>query len=333
MKVKISLCLLLFSFGVYSQNYSLKILERPYVELENGTILCKDSILRRAYFTLDEPISVLNEEIDSIFIVDLKVIHIGLGTKKSKEFDLFVPLSCPIKKLKTDTTGFSISYEVTGEVGKRKVVIQWKGVRPDYSYSDNDAINLQVIIDEENNTVSYAYGKLLPFLDLILSVWVNNRQLSIYFVDNLKGFNDVKYNVQYINKDYFEPHDFVLNSAVFTGGPFSDIFIASKTPFDLDDIEIKEGLVFEMGLYPNSVAELNEPSIVIYPNPASENLYIKCGDIEIDEIVITDQIGREILKTAGNNHLPIHHLIPGLYYVSLYCKRKFLVSSPFYKVD
>lgn len=316
MPIKILFFLLLIPCCSYSQNYTLKILEQPYQELNDATILCKDTIPRRKYFTLEEPMSVFNEQVDSIFIVDLKVLHICLGNKKSKEFDMFVPLSCPIKKLKIDTTGFTISYKITGEVGKRKLIIQWKGVRPDYTYSASDAINLQVIIDEENNTISYAYGKLLPFLDLILSVWGNNRQLSIYFVDNLKGFNDVKYSVKYIQKDFFEPHDFVLNSAFFSGGPFSDSFIASKTPFDLDDIEIKEGLVFEMGIAPNSMAEIIKPSIVIYPNPASKELHILSEE--------SMKTYYEILNTAGvtkqsgiieNNFINIEQLGSGLHFL------------------
>lgn len=332
-KVKILLCLLLFSFGVYSQNYSLKILERPYQELENANILCKDSIPRRTYFTLDTPISVLNEEVDSIFIVDLKVLHIGLGNKNSKEFDMFVPLSCPIKKLKIDSTGFSISYIVTGEVGKRKVVIQWKGVRPDYSYSDNDAINLQVIIDEEKNTVSYTYGKLLPFFELILSVWTNNRQLSIYFVDDIQSLNDVKFDVKYIAKSILPPHDFAINTAYITGGAFNDFYVSSKIPYDHDGIEIAEGLNFIIGEDINSsVQEHNEIKTTLYPNPASNELFILSEQ--------ATKTNYEVFNTSGiklqsgfikNNTINIEQLSPGLHVLKWMTESGEVRVGKFYK--
>ena len=315
MKLNLLSILMLVNLAVCAQDYSLAILEQPYRELEDATILCKDTIPKRVYFTLEEPIHVLQEEIDSIFIMDFKTIHIGFGKKKSKEIDLFFPLSCPIKKVKNDSVGFSISYKIEGEVGKRKVTIQWKGVRPDYTYSEFDAINLQVIIDEEHNTVSYAYGKVLPFIELILSVWINDRQLSLYFVDNMKGYHDAKYEVNYIGKDIFAPHLMQLNTVYFSGGQFDENFITSKTPFDLDDIEIKEGLVFEIGEKTSAVIdELNNEKTKIHPNPASSALYISSKEAIKTHYEIFDLNG--VLEQRGNienNTINIEQLSPGLH--------------------
>jgi hypothetical protein len=332
MPSKILLFLLLLPYGGYAQNYSLKILEQPYRELNDASILCKDTIPKRAYFTLDEPLHVLQEEIDSIFIMDFKTIHIGFGKKKSKEIDLFFPLSCPIKKVKNDSVGFSISYKIEGEVGKRKVTIQWKGVRPDYTYSEFDAINLQVIIDEEHNTVSYAYGKVLPFIELILSVWINDRQLSLYFVDDMKGYHDAKYKVNYIRKDIFAPHLMQLNTAYFTGGQFDENFITSKTPYSLDDVEIKEGLVFEMGEKTILGAyNLQYSSISIYPNPAFQTLYINTENVDIDSIIVLDLTGKIVLRGKSTDEIPVDILQPGLYLISFFKQNRKIKTLSFIK--
>ncbi|MBK8848858.1 MAG: T9SS type A sorting domain-containing protein [Saprospiraceae bacterium] len=294
MKLATIILFVLLINGLSAQEYTLNYNNLGYNELKDEIVLCKDSIPRRKYFLLEHPIKLFNEVIDSVFILDWNVIHIGLGNKKSREFDLYTPLNCPIKKIKNveDFEGFTIGYKTFGEPGKQKLVIQWKGINPKINFSENDDINLQIIIDEEKNTLTYSYGELLPFFELIITVWTNNRQLSLYFVDDMKSFNELEFDVKYIAKSILPPHDFAVNSAYFTGGAFNDYFISSKTPFNHDGIEIAEGLNFIIGEDINSsVQELNEIKTTLYPNPASNELFI------ISEQAI--KTNYEIYNTSG----------------------------------
>ena len=317
MKSLIALPILLFIFKLNAQDYTLHYNNDGYKELDNELILCKDSIPRHKYFLLEHPIKLFNEVIDSVFILDWNVIHIGLGNKNSREFDLFTPFNCPIKKVKNagDGEGFTIGYKTLGEPGKQRLVIQWKGISPKLNFSQNDDINLQIIIDEEKNTLTYAYGKLLPFVELIFTVWTNNRQLALYFVDDIKGFNDVKFDVKYIARDIFAPYDFVINTAYFTGEAFNDYFISSKTPFDHDGIEIAEGLNFIIGEeITSSVNEINEHNFTIFPNPALNELNILSKEpIETSYEILNASGLKEQCGSIENNTINLEQLSPGLH--------------------
>lgn len=317
MKLVVVTIFVLFFINLNAQDYTLHYNNDGYKELDNELILCKDSIPRHKYFLLEHPIKLFNEVIDSVFILDWNVIHIGLGNKKSKEFDLFTPFNCPIKKVKNagDGEGFTIGYKTFGEPGKQRLVIQWKGISPKLNFSQNDDINLQIIIDEEKNTLTYAYGKLLPFVELIFTVWTNNRQLALYFVDDIKGFNDVKFDVKYIARDILAPHNFVINTAYFTGGAFNDYFVSSKIPFNHDGIEIAEGLNFIIGEeITSSVNEINEHNFTIFPNPALNELNILSKEpIETSYEILNASGLKEQCGSIENNTINLEQLSPGLH--------------------
>ena len=56
--------------------YNLVYTNTEYIELTNPIILCQDSIGTRHYFKLDNPIKILNDEVDSIFIMNWSNLHI-----------------------------------------------------------------------------------------------------------------------------------------------------------------------------------------------------------------------------------------------------------------
>lgn len=319
-----------------AQEYNLNYNYDGYIELDDEIILCRDSIPRHKNFLLEHPIKLFNEVIDSVFILDWNVIHIGLGNKKSKEFDLYTPLNCPIKKVKNveDFEGFTIGYKTFGEPGKQILVIQWKGINPKINYSENDNINLQIIIDEEKNTLTYSYGDLLPFFELIITVWTNNRQLSLYFVDDMEGFNDVEFDVKYIAKSILPPHDFAINTAYFTGGSFNDYFISSKTPYDHDGIEITEGLNFIIGeVIKSPTQELININTPLYPNPVSYELHIMSEDLMKPNYEIYNTSGK-LLKsgTIQNNTINVEEISPGLHLLKWVTERGAVNVGKFVKL-
>ena len=74
-------------------------------------------------------------------------------------------------------------------------------------------------------------------------------------------------------------------------------------------------------------ADVNSPSlnadiITIYPNPATENLYINPQGVSINEIRISDVQGREIkmLVPLGNQseiNVPLSDIVPGMYFIQM----------------
>ncbi len=80
-------------------------------------------------------------------------------------------------------------------------------------------------------------------------------------------------------------------------------------------------------LTPNSVEELNNTQVAVYPNPASD--YIIIPDIEFKEIRIVSSIGTEVIQPVASNNsgkIDISTLIPGLYFVIIDGK-----TTPFIK--
>lgn len=64
----------------------------------------------------------------------------------------------------------------------------------------------------------------------------------------------------------------------------------------------------------------NEPSLIIYPNPATNilNVQINSSDGEANSIIIVDRNGREIYRKANveeKMHLDIASFAPGIYFI------------------
>lgn len=66
----------------------------------------------------------------------------------------------------------------------------------------------------------------------------------------------------------------------------------------------------------------NDPvaeTIVVYPNPCSDQLYYSCSDLNIlKQIRLQNSFGQEVLTVTGgfNGHLDVSYLDPGFYFIS-----------------
>lgn len=68
-------------------------------------------------------------------------------------------------------------------------------------------------------------------------------------------------------------------------------------------------------------------SIRIYPNPASEKLFIK-ADFMIDAIDIYDMVGRKVLhQTTNNNQVNVDFLVTGNYLLKCKSGNQFYTFS------
>ncbi len=88
----------------------------------------------------------------------------------------------------------------------------------------------------------------------------------------------------------------------------------------------------DMGCYEYGMSESIYSSenndFVIYPNPANE--YVEIPGFNIDETVVFDLSGREILKEKGKNIINVSGLFPGIYFMKIKIKDN-IISKKFIK--
>ena len=56
-------------------------------------------------------------------------------------------------------------------------------------------------------------------------------------------------------------------------------------------------------------------AINIYPNPTQDQINIKSSSL-LKEIIVKDNYGKEVLRTTNYQNINVHHLMPGIYFVS-----------------
>jgi len=85
--------------------------------------------------------------------------------------------------------------------------------------------------------------------------------------------------------------------------------------------------VFSFTSYPNALDSLNDESrTLIYPNPASNYLFIK-SDKEVSKVEISDFFGKLLLSTKGINDINILQWPKGIYFVRIYLEDKFITKK------
>ncbi len=259
--------------------YNLVYTNTEYIELTNPIILCQDSIGTRHYFKLDNPIKILNDEVDSIFIMNWSNLHIGLGNSKNKEFDLFVPLNTALRKktISSDTIGFSISYQIFGNLGDRIIIIQWKNVKPKQTAEDHDMFNVQLIINEKDGSVSYLFGKMPPFINTLLSLFFQGRNLALYFIDDFKSFSSSKNEIYYVGQNWDDDSIIEIEKFKLLNSTFSDESHSVYMHYDHSGADLSSGYLFKFSLLgPLNNDDINSDSYVVYPNPTLN--YLKIND-------------------------------------------------------
>lgn len=307
----------------FSQNkvLSLEITETPYIELKNPIYLCRDSIGIKHNFTIDESIVILDNEIDSFFIMNWSNLHLGLGHKKIKEADLFVPINTALRKEinANDTIGFSISYEITGEIGKRLIKVQWKDVKPKVTVAPNDVFNVQMIIDESDQSVSYHFGNMPAYFNTIFSLFGQGRSLALYFIDNFTSLSAKRIEIYCITPSIQDNKNLVLKKFILLDGQFYDELYSPYLAYDHPNANLNFGKKYKFYLRLNTSTlnnEISNSQLHISPNPATDliNLYsnkYSSGAYEIFNISgLVEANG-----TIESNQVNIESLPAGLHFV------------------
>ena len=312
-----TICLIQTSLSAQTQYLKLDYTTEPYLELENSIVLCQDSIGLRHHFTLDVPMEILGEEVDSFYIFNWSNLHLALGNKKSKECDLFVPINTGLRREinEEDSIGFSISYEITGEIGHRVIKVQWKNVKPLQTAEDHDRYNVQMIIDEKDGSVSYHFGEMPPFINTLFSLFFQDRNLALYFIDDFKSLSSPKNEIYYVGQNWHD--DSIIEIEIFKllNSKFSDEAHSVYMHYDHTGADLQSGYLFTFSvLDPLQNEEIFPVVYRTYPNPASTELYILSQEpiktyYEIFDITgVSEQRG-----IIENNTINIEQLSPGLH--------------------
>lgn len=80
--------------------------------------------------------------------------------------------------------------------------------------------------------------------------------------------------------------------------------------------------------YGTSIALVDPALMAVYPNPAHEQFTIQSNSVEINEIVVFDLLGKEVLHTeALNNHCTVNisHLPAGLYILKIHSENQAII--------
>ena len=297
--------------------YYLVYNNTEYIELSNPIFLCQDSIGTHHYFKLNNPIKILSDDVDSIFIMNWSNLHIGLGNSEKKEFDLFVPINTALikKTISSDTLGFSISYQIFGNQGERVIIIQWKNVKPVQTSEDHDRFNVQLIINEKNGSVSYHYGKMPSFINTLLSLFFQGRNLALYFIDDFKSFSSPKNEIYYVGQNWHD--DSIIEIEIFKllNSKFSDEAHSVYMHYDHTGADLQSGYLFTFSILdPVQNEEIFPVVYRTYPNPASTELYISSKEAIKTHYEIFDLNGvAEQRGIIENSTINIEQLSPGLH--------------------
>ncbi len=80
--------------------------------------------------------------------------------------------------------------------------------------------------------------------------------------------------------------------------------------------------------YGSAVALVDPSLVAVFPNPAHEQFFIQSNSIEINEIILFDLTGREVLRTEAINNqcsLNISHLTAGLYILKIHSENQAVI--------
>ncbi len=128
-------------------------------------------------------------------------------------------------------------------------------------------------------------------------------KVSIYMPDNVAGKREVK---QYFNMQIINYKSISANEDTISLNPISDSALV---------YEYKSGI---------NTANLKHTNLEIYPNPAKNNIYIKADNTLIENITISDIVGRAVYQSVNNSSseitVPVSTLPSGLYFMDVMTK-------------
>lgn len=296
--------LLLFINNIFSQELPLKVdvLDEQYVELDSTAIVVmKDSIPSEGLnITFSQPINLFGESIDSFFFIE-EILYLIAGNKKNEELDVF----CPVETANNDSLPYSVSYTISGDLGKRILTIQWKNFFTEEQI-EFDFVNYQIRIDEANQTLDYIYGPSSGKIDAILAL--DEIPLIIGIFDDMANLDEDEVDVYYVGGSLINPRlkyqKDVEEVDEFTG-PFP------KYPKANTVIRFSKNIVATKDLSLNKTR--------LKKNIITDKIEIET-EVEISKISIMNSSGITMLSDksrSGNFEYNIFTYAKGIYFIKM----------------
>lgn len=160
-----------------------------------------------------------------------------------------------------------------------------------------------------NCEVSYVGGVLFDVLEsTVCSVTGSGTLLT-----PLETFDNV-YKLSYHHtRDYYVADTFLTTVHLIEVKWVSEVENAVLASMLWNDLDSQTVAVFRSSASSAATAELKESTIILYPNPAADLVYLS---EEVDEYTVTDQLGRIVLTGKGTV-IDVNNLAKGSYRVRL----------------
>ena len=258
-----------------------------YAELSNSTSLSGSM----PAIPIPFPFTLLGTTNDTVFLMFANV-----KISNSSNSPIFTPFGA-------DIVNGTKSYEVSGAAGQRILKVQYKNMNFGHDFNVSDTINYQVWFFEEGNAIEVHFGSSV----ILNPVW------SYYY--NEGG--------PYIGVYHFigtTSHNFTLK-----GNPASPV--ADTTTGNRLQGTPASGQVYRFEQQPNSIQEVLQSSVVVYPNPSNGSFYIGTDKHTGVDVKIWNAMGQRVYKKHNHNSRELLQtsLPPGLYLVEADGKREKVV--------
>jgi len=181
------------------------------------------------------------------------------------------------------------------------------------------------------------YCGVLPIVLTSFTATVGGAQVDLFWhVENEINFSyfEIEYSTDGINFNRIGSVDYIKNLSDYQFDHASaqpGINFYRLRLFDID------GKYTYSNILPVNIRSSNENKLIIYPNPATSNIYLELNSDSGQQIdvIIFDNVGRQlisknILAQSGNNYISIHDVSnfpPGIYIVKVNTNSKMFVEK------
>lgn len=289
---KLYLLCSLLSFSIYSraQHYDFNLLNEPYADLTNPTVV-QTGDWDDFEETISLPISYrfYGEEVTSLIIHDDGIYFTTTGD------DYIAVLGVDVMAREVNGVPASpVSYEVSGQAPNRILKIEWKNVTF-YETADqypDDYVNYQIWLYESDNRMEFRYGPSsvdpasLDFLEIVP---------YLVSINGLAGLS--------LSGDPASPDVIKEESSLFLNGIPANGTVYRFTPNN----------------DPQSVNDDQLSRVSVYPNPSKEGIRI-ISENELKNYSLVDLSGREIqagLLQGDMAEIRWDGLKPGSYFLKV----------------
>lgn len=306
-----NLLFVVFLVSILSMNaqsiYNFESENIPYIDLTGCTSLNNGEIWDDPEFTI--PIGfnfkVRDFNFSTIYIVEWS----GGGELSNKINETgILPIISPIGQDIIDfgfdigTSKSNISYKTEGISGSQILKIEWNNVGFYDDTTNSDFMNLQLWLYEGSNIIEYRYG-------------INEINNPLESFEGLTG--PLVSLITALNTNSGELID---NAFLLEGNPSSPDLV-TITPGEFYDGTFLDGAIPAGTVYRLIPQILSTESFAkiefqIYPNPATDNLYIKTIS-EISNYSIFNSLGQKTVSAINNNKIDVSNLSSGVYIIKV----------------